>query len=612
MAKDNFNFGEGTQNSDDIGSFGENLKKMLNIGVRDFADAITRLTDGANQINKTFTQGRQRIVELQQSIADTVPGVNRIGGSLQDVTGTINKIAEASRRNVIANSRDVEKLVAANKVLGEDAEVLTNAFLDVGMSVSQIGPQLEESIKYVQSIGGNASEVVKMMRTNMDQLNRYQFEGGVQGLTKMAAQASMLRFDMNETFRLADKVLSPENAIEVASAFQRLGVSAGNLVDPFQLMNQSINDPSGLQDSLAQVSKQFTYFDEKTKSFKINPQGVMILKEMEAQTGVSAKEMSKMGLAAAELDKRLSAISAAGLKVGSEEDKQFLANIAKMGEGGEYEVQIKDDRGQQQTKKLSEITQQEFDKLIKEQKEGPQTLEELARSQMNLTQLMESDVSAIRNKIVGGVASAAPIGRGMEGLRQITDAIGGALTNVKSGVVGDVRGGTEKFIYGTEKFQKDFMDPNKNKLQVLQEYGKEFGDTLKSMGVNIMDKLKVVSAEAKKNIKGDDIFSRTASGLLSKVPASSTDVNTTTSQNRTQQVQQEVKSIAQNYGATTSSKVEMGGKIVIDVNLNGAQGLTTIQIQELQKILADKFRELNIQNYIVNISTPPDAMGKPK
>jgi hypothetical protein len=183
---------------------------------------------------------------------------------------------------------------------------------------------------------------------------------------------------------------------------------------------------------------------------------------------------------------------------------------------------------------------------------------------------------------------------------------------VKRGVVGDVRGGTEKFIYGTEKFQKDFMDPNKNKLQVLQEYGKEFGDTLKSMGVNIMDKLKVVSAEAKKNIKGDDIFSRTASGLLSKVPASSTDVNTTTSQNRTQQVQQEVKSIAQNYGATTSSKVEMGGKIVIDVNLNGAQGLTTIQIQELQKILADKFRELNIQNYIVNISTPPDAMGKPK
>jgi len=300
------------------------------------------------------------------------------------------------------------------------------------------------------------------------------------------------------------------------------------------------------------------------------------------------------------------------IQIGSEEDKQFLANIAKMGEGGEYEVQIKDDRGQQQTKKLSEITQQEFDKLIKEQKEGPQTLEELARSQMNLTQLMEADVSAIRNKIVGGVASAAPIGRGMEGLRQITDAIGGALSSAKMGTTKDVRGGAENFIYGTEQLFKDLSDPGKNKLGTLTDYATKFGDALKSMGVNIMDKLKVVTEEAKKGIKGDDILSRTTSGLLSKIPTASTDVNTTTSQNRTQQVQQEVKSIAQNYGATTSSKVEMGGKIVIDVNLNGAQGLTTTQIQELQKILADKFRELNIQNYLVNITTPPDAMGKPK
>ena len=107
MAPDNVNYGTPTS-SDDIGSFGKNLENLLKIGVKDFADAITRLTDGANTINKTFTQGRQRIVELQQSIADAVPGVNRVGGSLQDVTNTISKIAEASRRNVVANTQDVE------------------------------------------------------------------------------------------------------------------------------------------------------------------------------------------------------------------------------------------------------------------------------------------------------------------------------------------------------------------------------------------------------------------------------------------------------------------------------------------------------------------------
>lgn len=602
MAPDNVNFGS-LPNSDDIGSFGKNLENMLNIGVRDFADAITRLTSSANVINKTFLQGRQRVVELQQAVADAVPAVNRVGGTLKDVEETISEVAKASRRNVVANTEDVTKLVAATKVLGEDAEVLTNAFMDVGMSVSNIGPELEKSIQYVQSIGGNASEVVKMMRTNMDQLNRYQFEGGVQGLTKMAAQASMLRFDMNETFRLADKVLSPEGAIEVASAFQRLGVSAGNLVDPFQLMNQSINDPSGLQDSLAQVSKQFTYFDEKTKTFKINPQGVMILKEMETQTGVSAKELSKMGLAAAELDKRLSAISGAGLKLGSEEDKQFLANIAKMGEGGEYEVQIKDDKGQMQTRKLSEITQQEFDKLIKEQKEGPKTLEELARSQMTLTELMERDVSAIRNKIVGGVATAAPVLNNLEGFRSITDAIGGALSDAKkSGTTKGVREDTEKFIYGTEQMFKDLRDPSKNGLTVLSTYAKDFGAALKERGINIMDRLKEVTVEAKQNIKGNDLASRTARGLLSKVSGESTSsISPSSSQSRTEQIQQEVRSVAQSYGASSSTKVDMGGKIVIDVNFNGAQGLTQEQINQITKILSDKLSGTEFQNYIINV-----------
>jgi len=227
---------------------------------------------------------------------------------------------------------------------------------------------------------------------------------------------------------------------------------------------------------------------------------------------------------------------------------------------------------------------------------------------------MEADVSAIRNKIVGGVASAAPVLRSTEGFRELSAAITGALSSAKAGKTKDIRGGTENFIYGSEQFLKDLKDPNKNALATLQKYGTEFGDALKSIGGNVMEKLKIATEDAKKGIKGDSLVSRLGSSLLSKIPTSSStsDVNTTTNQSRTQQVQQEVKSIAQNYGATTSSKVEMGGKIVIDVNLNGAQGLNPTQVQELQKILSDKFRELNIQNYIVNISTPPDAMGKPK
>jgi len=300
-----------------IGELKEDIKKQFDISGTDFANAFESMVSQGNKINKSFGQARARITEFQTAVVDATPRVNRLGGEVQQVTETINEIAEASRRNVVANTKDIEKLYASTKVLGGTTKDLVDSFGKVGVGISQIGPELEKSVKYIQSIGGNTKQVMDSVRTNIEQMNRYQFEGGVQGLTKMAAQASMLRFDMGQTFALAEKVLSPEGAIETAAAFQRLGVSAGALADPFQLMNQSINDPQGLQTSLSNVAKQFAEFDEKTKTFKINPQGVLTLKEMQNQTGVSAQEMSKMALAAAELDKRLTDVNKAGLKFGS-------------------------------------------------------------------------------------------------------------------------------------------------------------------------------------------------------------------------------------------------------------------------------------------------------
>ena len=72
-------------------------------------------------------------------------------------------IAEASRRNVIANTEDVEKLFAATELIGGSAESLSNSFLDVGVGIGQIGPQLEDSINYIQSIGGNTKTCINGM-----------------------------------------------------------------------------------------------------------------------------------------------------------------------------------------------------------------------------------------------------------------------------------------------------------------------------------------------------------------------------------------------------------------------------------------------------------------
>ena len=407
----------------DINSISDALKSLANEAAptqERFAWAFSQMIGGAEALNKTFGQGRQRITELMVAVADATPAVDRLGGNLKDAVETIQSISEATSRNITASADEVSKLFSASKLLNKSVDSIVSGFQDVGVQFSQIGGQLEQSLQYVQNIGGNAGQIMGRVLDDMSALNKYNFENGVVGLTKMAAQASMLKFDMRTTFELADKAMSPDGAIELASAFQRLGVAAGDLTDPFELMYKSLNDPGGLQDSLVEMTKQYTYFDEKTKSFKISPAGILQLKELQNQTGLSAQEMSKMALNAADLDKKLSQLKPS-IKFENEEDKMYLANIAKMGVGGEYEVKVSDT----ETKRLQDVTQEEFNKLIKQQKDGPKTLEDIQRSQLDAFTIVRGDVRSIRDKIVFGVTSSDTLRTEGEGvnrlLRQFTE-----------------------------------------------------------------------------------------------------------------------------------------------------------------------------------------------
>ena len=582
----------------------------------EFAEAYLGISEGSAKINKAFGQTRQRIVEIQTAIADTSPGIARLGGSVNDVTNTISELAQASRRNVIANGEDVDKMFAAQKILGGTVKGIADAFLNVGIGISQIPKELEKAITYVQSIGGNTEEVMKDVQSNMEQMNRYQFEGGVQGMAKMAAQASMLRTDMSTTLRFAEDLYQPDKAIEVASAFQRLGVSAGALADPFQLMNQSINDPSGLQNSLANVAKQFTEFDEKTKTFKINPQGVITLKEMGQQAGIDSKELMKMGLAAAEADKRLSAIGSAGLNI-KEEDKQYIANIASMGEGGEYEVKIND----QETKKLSELTQEEFNKLIKEQKDGPKDLEGIARSQMNATDIIKGDVTAIRTAVTGGVVSQRGLLKGMEGARNVATGLTGNASK-ELGSTGAVRETVGQTIGDLTKAVNEFIN-NKDKkpTDVLSDYLSKLGNQGMEINKSLQEKVTKILEKSRGELKDDNAVERTTTKIYDALLGGAKANNVNSNQPISSLIEgtnasSKVKNVVSNnnggfYGGG-NSKVNVDGGIKIDVNFNGgAENLTGAQKEEITKMFIEKMNSTDMKQYMIEVNTPNNPTKAP-
>ena len=412
-------------NFDSSGGIFDAFKKA-----KDLEFIFNKLYDGINDINKGLGETRLRSVEFSNAVSDSVASVIRLGGNLNNVDKTITAISAGARRNVIETTETIGEIFAAAQLIGEtaDPEKLVGNFQEVGLQIANIGETVAESIGYVSSLGLNSRTIMNDVVNSMTMMNRFNFQDGVMGLTKMAAQASMLRFDMSLTKNFADSVMNPDGAIKMASAFQRLGIMSGDLVDPFVLMDKSINDPGGLQDSLINMTKQFTIFDEKTQSFKIAPGAQRQLAEIASELNISAEQMSKTALAAADMDRRLSQISL-GIDA-SEDDKMLVANMAKMGSGqfkGDYVVQIKDAEGKDQIKRLSELQTQDFQKLREIQESAPKTVEDIQRSQLGILDTIQRDIAALPLGISFALAGQDANIRTAEAVKRGLDDVMGAV-----------------------------------------------------------------------------------------------------------------------------------------------------------------------------------------
>jgi hypothetical protein len=568
--------------NDDINNRSNSLSDSLNAALKPIDTLISgfhSMIKYSDDLNKNFALSRTRIQEMNLAFTDSSVEVLRLGGSLGDTVKTITEIAEASNRNVIENKKVVAELYASSKVLGISSEILVNNFKNVGYETSQIGPNIEKSIAYVQSVGLNARTVMQSVSANMEQMNRFQFEGGVAGLTKMAAQSSMLRFDMSQTFGFADKMLKPENAINMAAAFQRLGVTAGNLIDPFALMNQSLNDPTGLNNSLARLGEKFVYFSEEAQAFKMNPEGVRILKELEEEAGLLPGSLAKSALAAADLDKRLSQVSAAGLKFENEEDKQYLANIAAMGKGGKYEVTLEDG-----TKKdLQSLNQEEFDKLIDQQKNAPKTIEEIQRSQLGYAGEMAADIASILGLMKFALPRQEKVRTNIEGFRNVLNSL---TSTTQKKITSEDKDLSKLINDGITEAVKLFDKASTGNLSVtdlMLQFGsiqEKIMSNAGSLGDKAMTSLKEILKESASQVKGNSDIENFFRGMITgskNVPVIKTNVKqkqiqaepiSTVSKNAIMGTSTTLKNYSENFNEPkqVNSKVDLGGVITIKVD----------------------------------------------
>ena len=410
----------GKKGKDIIDSFGDAL--VSNFSVAAVGKVVAELDTGASLLLKQFGVGQEMAQALRATMADAVSNVRALGGDIKDVYKTQEDAAKALQRNVIL-AADVNKdLFATSQVTGKGVEDLVGKFKDVGYGTGQIAKEMKNVVDIAAQSGVNARDVSDKVLSNMDALNKYNFEGGVSGLAKMAAQASMLRIDMKTTLGFAERVFDPEGAIEMAAAMQRLGVSQSSLLDPLKLMDLAQNDPAELQNQLAEMSKQFVQLGEDG-NFEIMPGAKRQLRELEKELKLPAGELSKMALASAELDDKMSKIRFPDLPELDEDKQKMIANMAEMGAGGKYEVQVEDENGKMMTKAIEDLTKEDVAYLEKVANTAPKTMEDLAKGQLTALESIQADIKSIADKSGLAIARTKTTGKVLDTSRQISTGV---------------------------------------------------------------------------------------------------------------------------------------------------------------------------------------------
>jgi transcriptional regulator NrdR family protein len=439
-------------------------------------------------LGTNFTDAGQKILLVSKDVSSLEEAIAK-SGDLQRET------IEATGRAYMATGNELAGILTAQEASGVQSKVLLENFKEQGFALQAIPKTMEKVIHTARELGVNANAVSESVVKNLDKLNTYNFANGVDGLTKMAAQATMFGIDMGKIFAKAEQLFDPEQAVDMAASLQRLGVATGDLLDPLKLMDLGQNNPQELQNQIVEMSKRFTYFNEQNQKFEILPGAKRELREIGKVVGLNADELAKMAIGSSTLADKMSKIRFPELETGPLTEKQqtMIANLAEMRDGS-YKIQFEQTRvdketgeryttGEKVEKKVSELTSEDFKSLEYQQQQSAKSLEEIAAESMGYDKRIANAVEAMASTARGTLSTSRLANKGTEFLNEQISKFLSLSKDVKTeegrelfdkGIV-QLRDLAEQ--YKTAYENDGSIDEQEKKL--LEEKGKGIDDILK-------------------------------------------------------------------------------------------------------------------------------------
>lgn len=291
-------------------------------------DALLAQTKGAGGFVGVL--GDSMISSMSEAMIAAVD----MGATVNDFLDATESLMVNSERMALYSDKTVANGIQASLAYTKTSRtLLENAeqFRNVGVGLSDSAKLVEEIGKRSISLGLNAKATSDTLIKQIDKVNQYGFQNGVKGLGKMVQEAQSLKINMDEIFKVADKVFDPEGAINMAANLQVVGGAFGDLADPIKLMYDATNNVESLQTSIMGAARSLATYNEEQGRFEVTGVNLRRAKAMSDALGISMGELTNMAVKGAAKMEAMSQLDMfPGLK---DEQREFVANLATMKDG---------------------------------------------------------------------------------------------------------------------------------------------------------------------------------------------------------------------------------------------------------------------------------------
>jgi hypothetical protein len=338
---------------------------------------------------------------LRDSMISASVEAKKYGFALSEIGDFYIGLTEQSGKFSLINKTTILEASKTAAALGMNLTEMASSigeYEKVGIGAKETTKAIGDAAVRSISLGLNARKISDGMKESIGKLNEFGFKNGVAGLERMVQKSVEFKVSMENVATIAEKVLNPEGAIDLAANLQVLGGAIGDFGDPIKMMYDATNNVEGLQDSLIGAAKGLASYNQQQGKFEITGINLRRAREMAGALGISMGDLTKTAIAAQERMAASTALMSTGLKM-EDKDKEFLTNLSRM-QDGEMKIvvpeSLQDQLGKQSEITLSKLTEDQRKVLIAN-KEAFEKLspEKMAEKQLTEAQKMSRDIEVM-------------------------------------------------------------------------------------------------------------------------------------------------------------------------------------------------------------------------